>query len=67
MAAYLERLMQEGRFRRVDPHLAARAFLGMFASHVQIQEIFGQKNQRAFDREEVVKTFVSIFMAGMQA
>jgi len=67
MVAYMERQMAIGVFRRVDPSLASRAFLGMFVSHIQMQEIFGQKKKADFDRGEVVKTFVSIFLAGMKA
>lgn len=67
MAAYLEKQMNEGRLRRMDPHLAARSFLGMFVCHVQMQEIFGQKKAREYDRNEVVRTFVSIYLSGMKA
>lgn len=67
MAAYMEQQMVAGTLRKMDPALAARAFLGMFALHIQIQEIFGQKKTRDFDRSEVVRTFVSIFLAGMKA
>jgi len=67
MVSYMEKQMANGTFRRMNPALAARAFLGMFVSHIQMQEIFGQKNKAEFDRGEVVKTFVSIFMAGMKA
>jgi len=67
MAAYMERQMNQGSFKRMNPHLAARAFLGMLVCHIQIQEIFGQKNQQEFDRQDAVKTFVSIFLDGMKA
>jgi AcrR family transcriptional regulator len=67
MVSYMERQMSEGTFRKMDPYLAARAFLGMFVCHVQLQEIFGQKKKSEFDRSEVVKAFVSIFLEGMKA
>jgi hypothetical protein len=67
MVAYIQKHMDDGTFRRMDPFLAARAFLGMFVGHVQMQEIFGQKKTREFDRNEVVRTFVSIYLAGMKA
>jgi AcrR family transcriptional regulator len=67
MVTYIGRQMDAGIFRRMDPFLAARAFLGMFVGHVQIQEIFGQKKAREFDRSEVVRTFVTIYLAGMKA
>jgi AcrR family transcriptional regulator len=67
MVAYIEKQMDAGAFRRMDPYLAARAFLGMFVAHTQMQEIFGQKKTREFDRSEVVRTFVSIYLSGMKA
>lgn len=67
MAQYFERRMNEGAFRRMNPHLAARAFLGMLVSYVQMQEIFGLKKVHQFERNEVVESFVSIFLAGMKA
>jgi AcrR family transcriptional regulator len=67
MVNYVQRQMDEGKFRQMDPFLASRAFLGMFVGHVQMQEIFGQKKTREFDRSEVVRTFVSIYLAGMKA
>lgn len=66
MAAYMERQMNEGALRRADPYLASRAFFGMFVCHIQMQELFGQSKTREFDRAEVVKTFVSIFLSGMK-
>ena len=56
MVSYMERQMAMGTFRRMDPALASRAFLGMFVSHIQMQEIFGHKKRAEFSREEVVKT-----------
>jgi len=67
LASYLERRMDEGALRRMDPLLAARAFVGMFICFVQMQEIFSQKKVRKFDRNEVVETFVSIFLTGMKS
>ena len=59
--------MAAGTFRETDPYLASRAFLGMFVCHIQMQEIFGQKKKPEFDRGEVVRTFVSIFLSGMKS
>jgi hypothetical protein len=66
IARYIQLRITEGAFRPVDPNLAARALFGMFSSFIQWQELFGQKKTRSYDREEVVKTFVSIFLAGMK-
>ena len=62
---YIQKRMDEGAFRQMNPQLAARALFGMFASFVMWQEIFGFKKTQPYDSEEVVRTFVSIFLRGM--
>lgn len=64
-AAYIERRIEEGAFRPMNAELAARGFFGMFATYVLWQEIFGLKKTQPHDREEVITTFVSIFLSGM--
>ena len=66
LASFIQSRIDKGAFRNVDAALASRAFVGMFFSFIQWQEIFGLKKKRVFEREEVVKTFVSIFLAGMK-
>jgi len=63
---YIQKRIDEGVFRKVDPELAARGLFGMFASFVLWQEIFGFKKTHPHDREEVVRTFVSIFLKGIK-
>jgi AcrR family transcriptional regulator len=65
IAAYIQRRVDEGVFRQMDAQLAARALIGMFAGFVLWQEIFGLKKKHPRDREEVVRTFVSIFLSGV--
>ena len=65
IANYIQRRVDEGAFRPVDPQLAARGLLGMFASFVLFQEILGLKKTQPYDSEEVVRTFVSIFLNGI--
>jgi AcrR family transcriptional regulator len=65
VANFIKRRIDEGAFRPVDPELAARAMFGMFVSYLQWQEIFGHKKNKSYDREEVVRTFVAIFLSGM--
>jgi AcrR family transcriptional regulator len=62
---YIQKRIDEGAFRKVNPELAARGLFGMFASFVLWQEIFGFKKTHLYDREEVVRTFVSIFLKGI--
>lgn len=65
IANYIQKRINEGAFRPLDSELAARGFFGMFASFVLWQEIFGFKKTQPFDREQVVHTFVSIFLKGI--
>jgi len=65
IANYIQKRIDEGAFKPMDPHLAARGLFGMFASFVLWQEIFGLKKTQPHDREEVVRTFVSIFLKGI--
>jgi hypothetical protein len=65
LATYIQKRMDDGAFRRLDPELAARAFFGMLASFVLWQEIFGFKKTQPYDRDEVVHSFVSIFLKGI--
>ena len=65
IADYIQRRIDEGAFRQIDAQLAARSLIGMFAGLVLWQEIFGLKKSHPRDREEVVRTFVSIFLSGV--
>jgi AcrR family transcriptional regulator len=64
VSGYIERRIQDGAFRHVDPELAARAFFGMVAQYAQTAIVFGIC---AFPRpaKEVVRDMVSIFLGGL--
>ncbi|MBZ5627839.1 MAG: TetR/AcrR family transcriptional regulator [Acidobacteriia bacterium] len=66
LADFLRRGITEGRFREVDPLLAARGFLGMIVYHFQIQELFGGKRVQTFDPHLVSETLVDIWLHGME-
>jgi AcrR family transcriptional regulator len=65
IASYIQKRIDEGAFRQMDAQLAARGLFGMFASFILWQEIFGLKKTQPYDRDEVVHTFVSIFLQGI--
>jgi len=65
LAAYIRTRIRQGAFRRVDPLLAARGFLGMVIYHFLVQELFGGEQYRSFDTEEVAATLAGIWLAGM--
>ncbi|HYR89011.1 MAG TPA: TetR/AcrR family transcriptional regulator [Terriglobia bacterium] len=65
IAGYIQRRIDEGAFRPVNAELATRALFGMFFSFVLTQEVLGFKKIKSHDREEVVRTFVSLFLSGI--
>ena len=65
IANYIQKRIDEGVFRSMDPHLAARGWLGMFASFVLFEEILGLKKTQPYDGDDVIHTFVSIFLKGI--
>ena len=66
LASYIRRRIEEGAFRPIDPNLAVRAFIGMFVSFVLGQEVFDQKRNTPYEPEQVIETFVSIFLSGIK-
>jgi AcrR family transcriptional regulator len=66
LAGYIRARIRQGAFRKTDPLLAARGFLGMVVYHFLIQELFGGEQYRKFDLEEVANTLAEIWLAGMK-
>ncbi len=68
VAAYIQRRIDEGAFRDVDPNLAARAFVGMFFMFIRKsgRRFFGLKKNELSSGREVVRTFVSTFLGGIR-
>lgn len=66
LAGHVRRRIREGSFRRVNPLLAARGFLGMVIYHFLIQEIFGGKRYQRFNPKKVSRTLADIWLHGMQ-
>ncbi len=67
LAEYVRAGIAEGRFRPVDPLLAARGLVGMLSYHFQIQELFGGKHLQDFDPRHVSRTLVDLWLQGMHA
>jgi AcrR family transcriptional regulator len=65
LADYIARRTHEGAFRRVDPVLAARGFLGMIIYHSWVQELFGGKLYQRLSVKKVSRTLVDVWLQGM--
>jgi AcrR family transcriptional regulator len=62
LAAYIRQRTREGAFKDIDPAVAARAFIGMFAYH-GMQGLLYRDN---FVKGSVVEGMVDIFLSGIR-
>ncbi len=67
LARFVREGIAAGRFRDVDPLLAARGFLGMVVYHSWIQELYRGKEVQDFDLRVVSRTLAGIWLQGVQA
>ena len=65
LATYIRRQIEDGKFRKVDPLLAARGFIGMCFHHYLVQQLFGGGEYQNFDIEEVARTMASLWLTGI--
>jgi len=64
LAGYIARRTREGKFRKVDPLLAAQSFVGMIVYHRLLHEIF--KVPPHCSPEEAVAGYVDVFLEGLR-
>ncbi len=67
LADYIAGRIQAGAFRKVDPMLAARGFLGMINNYFQVQELFGGKRYQNYDDAEATAVLTDLWLNGMTA
>jgi AcrR family transcriptional regulator len=67
LAGYIRGRIRDGKFRKVDPLIAARGFMGMVVYHFLIQELFGAEKYQQFDPAEVAATLAGVWLGGMQS
>lgn len=63
---YISKRIREGAFRKIDPNHAVLAFGAMLFGYIVRQQIVGMAARKAFDRKKIAKSFVTIFLEGMQ-
>ncbi|MBW7956492.1 MAG: TetR/AcrR family transcriptional regulator [Deltaproteobacteria bacterium] len=66
LESHIQSLIKKGGMRKVDPALAARAFIGMVEHYSIAQELYGAKSFFSRPERKVVETFVDIFLNGMK-
>ncbi len=62
----IKELIKAGEVRKVDPEVAARAFMGMVLHYTMSQEIYGLKKYSNWPCEYVAENFVEIFFEGIR-
>lgn len=62
---YIKQRIVDGAFRRVDPALAARAFVGMVLNQAQVRNVFRDDDLR-FSNRQMADQFVDIFLNGIR-
>ncbi len=65
LSDFVRKRIDEGKFRPMNPLLAARAFLGMVIYHSWIQELYGGKRYQNFSVQEVSTTLAEVWLRGM--
>jgi len=55
-----------GRYRAVDPVLAARAFMGMLVHYATAQALFARGRWPDLPVDRVARTFVDLFFSGLE-
>jgi hypothetical protein len=65
IASFIRKQMDEGKLRRLDPLIAARAFVGMVFHHSLVQELMGGSKYQTFDIDDVSRTMAQIWLGGM--
>lgn len=65
LARYFERQMELGRLRRINPHIAARAFVGPMLGYTMMRHFLNEPDSTALSVEEMARGAVEIFLHGM--
>ncbi len=63
---YIESRIADKAFKNVNALCASQAFIGMVINHIIVQELFGEKKKNKINNEELVETFVTVFLDGIK-
>jgi AcrR family transcriptional regulator len=66
LSDYITARIRDGVFRAVNPLIAARGFVGMIVHYLLMHEIYGLKRPAGALPEQVVDTFVTVFLSGIR-
>jgi AcrR family transcriptional regulator len=66
LSEYIEGRISDGAFKKINPVVAARAFIGMVINYIIAQELFREKRKGNIKQEEIIESFVTIFLQGVK-
>lgn len=66
LSQYIKDRISDGAFKNINPLVAARAFIGMVINFIIVQELFREKRKGTIKQEDIVESFVTIFLEGMK-
>jgi TetR/AcrR family transcriptional regulator, mexJK operon transcriptional repressor len=66
LAAYMQQQMDAGNLRRMDPEIAARAFVGPLIAYAVTRFVFEQPEAIGIDPEAMAREMAGIFLRGMR-
>jgi len=67
LAGYIRMRIKQGKFKPVDPMIAARTFVGMVTYHSLVRVLFGRIAHLNFDPGEVGLQVASLWLGGIVA
>jgi TetR/AcrR family transcriptional regulator len=62
---YIDRRIREGAFREMEPSHAVIAFGAMLFGYIVRQQIIGMSSHQKYNRRQISRDFVTIFLDGM--
>ena len=65
LASYVKEQIETGKFRAVDPMVAARGFLGMVVYHSLVDTLFAGGRLKKHDHETIATELSTIWLNGM--
>lgn len=66
LSDYIESRIKDGDFKDINPHICARAFLGMVSNYIISEQLFFHDHGMANNHGEVINTFTTLFMNGIK-
>ncbi|HZQ23873.1 MAG TPA: TetR/AcrR family transcriptional regulator [Terriglobales bacterium] len=65
LAEYFRKMVKRGYFRKMDPLIAARGFIGMISNHILVQELFGGSRYQQASPRVVGRQLADIWLNGV--